>query len=342
MDFSLTEEQKIMVKTVRDFAQSELMPQYAEEDRKAEFSREQWVKMAEIGLTGIHIPAEYGGLDLDHVTNGLAIEELAKGSVNAATLLIICEILSDVLSRNANDEIKAQWLPGIAKGEKVVGLALTEPQSGSDAAGLICKAVKKGVQYILNGEKSGISLATVADAIVVYAKTDPNLGARGVSAFLVPTDLPGVNCQSYEDMGGRSIVRGSVFLEDVSVPAVNIIGAEGTAFRGVMETFSFSRLLLGLLTVGAASITIKETLQYIKERHAFGKPLADFEGVSFPLAEHYGILQAIRQLCYYGLWLADQGARHVIEAATCKWMGPKYAVDAIHECLQRNFLWNNA
>ena len=333
MDFSLTDEQKIMVDMLSTFSKNELLPNYNKADKEQKFPYEQWKKMAEIGMTGINIPEEYGGQDADSLTTGLVMEELSKGDFNCAGALLIEVLIADVLKRCANDTIKSEWLPAVADGSKVLALVITEPGCGTDAGAIQCKAVKKGDKYILNGEKSSASLIMAADATVVFAKTDPKAGAKGITGFLVPMDLPGITRRAYEDLGMRGVVRGSVFLDDVEIPEEYIIGSEGGAFKELMQTFDFSRMLLGLMCLGAARITIEETIQYAKERNAFGQPISKFEGVAFPIAEHYSINEAMRRLAYYSLWLRDQGLPHGKEGSMCKWMCPQYSVRAIHDCL---------
>jgi cyclohexanecarboxyl-CoA dehydrogenase len=194
-------------------------------------------------------------------------------------------------------------------------------------------ARRDGDSYVLNGEKTGISLAMAADAAVVFAKTDPAAGARGVSAFLVPMDAEGVRRTRLQDMGSRGIQRGSISLSDVRLPPENLIGPEGRGFYQVMQGFDFSRFLIGLMCLGAAEASLDETIAYVKQRGAFGRPLAAFEGVSFVIAEQATLIEAARWLCYRGLWLRDAGRPHTKEAAMAKWLAPRTAVDAIHECL---------
>jgi cyclohexanecarboxyl-CoA dehydrogenase len=186
---------------------------------------------------------------------------------------------------------------------------------------------------VISGEKSGTSLLMVADAVVLFAKTDPQAGARGVTAFLVPLTASGITRTPFADMGSRAVQRGSLFLDGVRVPAEYRLGAEGTGFYAVMNGFDFSRFIIGLMCLGAAQQSLEETMAYVTQRHAFGQPLARFEGVSFPIAEHATLLEAARWLCYRGLWLRDHGLPHTKEAAMAKWWAPKVAVDCIHDCL---------
>ena len=332
VDFAFTEAQQEFARIVRAFAQQELAPKYAYWDRSGEFPFEPWRKMGKIGITGVCIPEVYGGQGADCVTAGLAAEEVARGDFNCGYALIE-NCLNGEIFKHAQEPVRKEWLTGMACGETIVAIAVTEPRGGSDAAGMLTRAIQDGDDYILRGEKSGISMVMAADGVLVFAKTDPSAGAHGVSTFLVPTNFPGVSRTPLRDMGERAIQRGSLFLDDVRVPKDYLIGEEGRGFYQVMNGFDFSRIIIALLCIGAAAQSLDETIAYVRTREAFGRPLAKFEGVSFPIAEHATMLEAARWLCYRGLWLRDQGLPHAKEAAMAKWWGPKVAVDAIHDCL---------
>jgi cyclohexanecarboxyl-CoA dehydrogenase len=229
--------------------------------------------------------------------------------------------------------VKKEWLPPTVRGEAVVALALTEPGVGSDAANLVCRAERDGQDYVITGEKSGITLGMVAQAAIVFARTDPRGKARGVTAFLVPLDLPGVARSPLRDLGSRAAGRGVLSFDHVRVPGSHRLGKEGTGFYQVMEGFDYNRVIIALGCLGAAQASLEETMGYVRERRAFGRPLAQFEGVSFPIAEAATHLEAARWLCYRGLWLADQGRPHTKESAMAKWWVPKLSVETIHQCL---------
>jgi cyclohexanecarboxyl-CoA dehydrogenase len=215
-----------------------------------------------------------------------------------------------------------------------VSVALTEPRGGSDAGNLALAARRDGDRYILNGEKSSISMADQADASIVFARTGkPEDGPRGVSAFLVPMNSKGVSTSRFNDIGSKAVGRGSIFFDDVEVPVTHRLSGEGMGFAQVMQGFDYSRALIGLQCAAAAQASLDETWRYVKERHAFGAPIAQYQGVTFPLAEGETMIAALRQLCYHALDLRDAGAPHTAEAAMCKWLGPKTAVDVIHQCL---------
>lgn len=333
MDFSLTDEQSLLQRVVRDFARNELAPRYTHWDRTGEFPREPWRRMGELGLTGARVPHAYDGQELDAVSTGIAAEEVARGDFNLSYGVLMPALCGEVLTHFASERVKREWLAPLARGEAVLGLALTEPGAGSDAKMIQSRAVRDGDEYVLSGEKSGISLMMAADALVLFAKTDPEAGARGVTAFLVPTGLPGVTRTPFDDMGSRAIQRGAVFLDGVRVPADYRVGEEGQGFRSVMNGFDLSRIIIALMCLGAAAQSLDETMAYVTQRQAFGQPLARFEGISFPIAEHATLLEAARWLCLRGLWLRDQGLPHTKEAAMAKWWAPKAAVDCIHDCI---------
>lgn len=333
MEFSFTEEQQALVKMVKGLVQKDLLPNYAKWDREMVFPRELWKKLAELGLIGMRVAPEHGGQGLDCVTQGLVAEEMAKGDPNLSLSAFVVGELCGYALEQGTDRVKREFLVPMLAGDLVPAIAVTEPHCGTDAAAMTTSAVKQGDHYILKGEKSATTLMKAADAVVLLARTQEGNGARGISAFVVPTDYPGVERNYYEDMGGKSLVRGSIFLDNVAIPEDYRLGEEGAGFKLVMRGFDVSRTFLALIAIGAAQISLEETIEYVKERWAFKRPLAKFEGVSFPLTEHVSILEAVRLLCYKALWLRDQNLPHSKEAAMVKWMGPKFAVNAIHDCL---------
>ncbi len=333
MDFAFTPEQEELVRTLRAFARRELQPHSAQWDRTGEFPSGVWRKMGELGLLGLRTPAAYGGQEADFTTFGLAMEEIARGDFSCTYGVQLATLAGEMLGRNASDEVRKRWLPSTASGETVIALALTEPGAGSDAARLECRAERAGVDYVITGEKSGISLGMAAHAAVLFARTSTEERARGVSAFLVPLDLPGVSRSALRDMGSHAIARAVLSLDHVRVPASHRIGAEGSGFYQVMQGFDFNRIGISLACLGAAQVSLEETMAYVKERKAFGRPLAGFQGVSFPIAEAATQLEACRWFCYRALWLADRGERCTKEAAMAKLWAPRLAVDTIHQCL---------
>jgi len=333
MDFALTGEQRLLQETLRDFAEAELRPHYARWDRNREFPAEVWPRLGAVGAFGLRVPGALGGADLNYLEAGLAIEQIARGDFNVCYGMLNSCFAGDILSRFAAQQLCETWLTPMAAGEKIISVMLTEPHCGSDAASIRTRAVRDGDHYVINGEKSAITLLMVAHAGILFAKTAPEKKAAGVSAFLLPLDTPGLSRTPYEDMGAKGIVRGSLFLDNVRVPAANMIGPENAGFTQVMQTFDYTRALIGLMCLGAAEQTLEETISYVKERQAFGQPVSKNQGVSFPLAEAKSQLEMLRWLCYRTLWLRDQGLPHTAEAAMCKAEGPTICADVIRACL---------
>jgi len=333
MDLAFSPEQDELVRTLRQFARRDLAPRSAGWDKSGEFPWEAWRRMGELGLLGLRVPAAYGGQDADFMTFGIAMEEIGRGDFSCTYGIQLAGLAGEILGRSGSEEIKGRWLPPTARGEAVVALALTEPGAGSDAANLACRAERDGADYLITGEKSGISLGMAAHAAIVFARTDPAGRARGVTAFLVPLDRPGVSRSPLRDMGTRAIGRAVLAFDHVRLPASYRLGEEGTGFYQVMQGFDYNRIGIALACLGVAQQSVEETMTYVKERKAFGRALARFEGVSFAIAEAATHLEACRWLCYRALWLADQGRPHTKESAMTKWWGPRLAVDTIHQCL---------
>ena len=262
IDFSFTEEQELLRRTLEKFAREELAPGRADRDRKEAFPVEQVKKMAGLGLLGLNISNEYGGNESDFVTIGVAVEEIARGDFNCVLPIMMALYAGHAVGRYGSDELKREWLPRIASGEKLLGVGATEPQAGSDLAHLRTKALREGDDYVLTGEKNSVSMSN-ADVFAVLARTNPeDAPARGISVFLVPRDLPGVSVSDYRDFGCRSIPRGQVFMDDARIPARYRVGAEGEGFRIFMGFLDFNRILIGLKCLAAAqeSLQVNEAM----------------------------------------------------------------------------------
>lgn len=332
MDFAFTEEQEQFAAELGRFAEKRLAPDYARWDRGEPFPRERLADLAALGITGLRVPEEFGGSLASYVTLGIAAEELARGDFNYSLFVQLGAIAADLLVLHGSEAVKERWLPALAQGGAVVAFALTEPGVGSDAANLACRAVPVDGGWALSGEKSSITFAGYADASVVFARTGGE-GARGVSAFLVPLDVPGVGRQVYSSAGERLSQRGSLFLDDVVVPEDHLLGGVGGGFVQAMQSFDYNRAIIALAFVGTARQAVDEAIAYTKERHAFGRPLATHEGVAFQVAEHLTTLDAARLLGYRALWKKDRGEPHASEAAMAKWFSGKVGVEATHAAL---------
>jgi cyclohexanecarboxyl-CoA dehydrogenase len=334
MTMVLDDEQQTLQLQARKFARERLLPGYLRREREGTLDRALLREMGELGLLAIDLPSEHGGLGASGLTAGIIAEELAYGDFNVASVSVIGSLLGAILARQAPPAIRAEWLPRITSGQSVVGIALTEPRGGSDAAQLQLRARRDGDHYVIDGEKTSITFSTTADAFVIFARTGkPDEGARGVSALFVPADSAGLTRTKFDDVGSRMVGRGSLFFDQVRIPAAFRLGDEGRGFSQVMMGFDFSRVLIALQCVGAAQASLDEAWAYTREREAFGAPIASYQGVTFPLVEGEAQIAAIRQLCYHCLALRDAGQRHTSEAAMCKFMGPRSSFDVIHQCL---------
>ncbi|MBI3991815.1 MAG: acyl-CoA dehydrogenase family protein [Candidatus Lambdaproteobacteria bacterium] len=334
MQYGWTQEQEAIRDTARQFARNKLLPGYQARDRGGRIDRDLLREMGELGLIGASVGEEFGGAGLDYVTQGIIAHELAYGDHSMSYPAMVGPALSDIIVRNAAPAQARSWVPRICRGEVLPGLGLTEPGHGSDAAHIVLRAVRDGNEYVLNGEKTSISYSDQCDVIILFARTDPEqAGARGVSTFIVPMDLPGISATAFNDLGTRAVGRGSVFFEDVRISQDCRVGPEGKGFSQVMVGFDFTRALIGLQCLGTAQASVDETWEYVQERKAFGSPIVRFEGVSFPLAEAETKLEAARMLCYKTLWLRTHNRPHTAEAAMCKWWPPKLAFDVIKDCL---------
>ncbi len=298
-------------------AREQLLPRYLARDREQRLDRVLMRQMGELGLLGVDLPEEYGGLGLGTLAGGMIGEALAYGDFNyGAYVCSTVSVLGRILADNAPPALVQEWLPGLVRGETIIGLGLTEPSGGSDAASLRTRAVRKGDRYVISGEKTSISMADQADGFIVFARTGtPQSRARGVSAFFVPAGTKGLSRTRFDDVGSHVVGRGSLFFDEVEVPEEHRIGDEGEGFRQVMAGFDFNRAAIGLECCGAARASLDETWGYINNRESFGVKLAQHQGVSFPLADGEARIEAIRQLCYRTMRLRDAGRPHTTEAA---------------------------
>lgn len=329
-----TEDQIALRDVARRFAREVLLPGYQKRETAGVLDRELIREMGRLGLIGVDLPEEFGGMGLSGVTTGIIAEELAYGDFNVSAVPVGASLLGAIIMRSAPRALAAEWIPRMTRGEAIVGICVTEPSCGSDAANLTLRARRDGDEYVLNGEKTSITFADSADAFLVFARTGkPEDGARGVSAIFVPANTPGVSRTRFDDVGSHIIGRGSVFFDDVRVPVNHRLAEEGQGFSQVMMGFDYSRALIGLQCIAAAQASLDEAWEYTTQREAFGGPIAQFQGVTFPLVEGETQIAGIRQLCYHALALRDAGQAHTAEAAMCKWSGPRTAFDVIHQCL---------
>lgn len=334
MDFALSADQVAVRDAVRAFARAELAPGYLARAKSQEFPWAEHRRVASLGVFGLLAGPQHNPLETeDFIAVGLVAEELGYADFNLANAAIPVMLMSSLIARHGSPQVRERWLEPMVEGTAFVGLALTEPDAGSDVASIRATAVADGEEYVLSGEKTSVTMLAHAQAVIVVAKTLREGRRVGASAFVVPLDLPGVSRSPIPDPGWLPLGRGVLHLSDVRVPAWARLGEEGAAFRSVLNGFDFTRPLLALTGLGCAQACVDETARYLTQRQVFGSPLASFEGASFQLAEHATYLEAARLLCYSALWRRNAGLDHTATAAMTKWYGPQRASQAIHDCL---------
>jgi cyclohexanecarboxyl-CoA dehydrogenase len=333
MPFAFNESEELFHRQVQEFARKELGPGAKARAKDTQVDMKLVKKMADLGLLAMNVPEKYGGQQVSWVTVGIAIEELAKVDFTVSVLPIgPCGYLGQALTF-APEYLQDRWFKPVIEGDILTCLCLTEPDCGSDAVAIKTKAVKDGDHYIINGEKTSVSWGMQAAFGLVFAKTDPAAGARGVSCFLVPTDTPGLTRSSIPDMGWPSAQRASFFFDDAKIPADHLLGEEGQGFYLAMNVIGVVRVALTLQAIGHAEGALNEAIEYAKQRTAFGRPLANFQAISFRIAEEATKLESARLLCYRALSLRDAGERNLKEASMAKWYGARCAMEACHEAL---------
>ncbi|WP_286728386.1 cyclohexanecarboxyl-CoA dehydrogenase [Acinetobacter sp. UBA1297] len=330
----ITEELEFLAETAEKFAQKYIAPGFLERDQSRIFDRDLVKKMGEMGFIAPELPEQYGGQGMGRLAAGIIHEAIAKADLSFSYINLLASLNGQILAEHGQPEVVEPWLKKLTAGEAIFSIALTEPRGGSDAANLRLKIERDGDEYVINGEKTSISAADQADASVVFGRTGANEnGAHGVTALLVPMNLPGISTTRFDCHGQRAIGRGSIFFDNVRVPVNHRLGDENKGFVQVMQGFDFSRALIGLQVLAVARVSLDEAWEYAAQREAFGQPLTAFQGVSHPLAEYETQVEAARLLCLQTLWLKDNHLLHTSEAGMCKWWGPKLTYDVIHQCL---------
>lgn len=334
MDVRLTDEQEMIRKTARDFAENEIIPYCQEWDDQGIFPQETIKKLHEVGLLTVGIPAEYGGPGLDHLSQALVIEELARGDAGIATTLVATTLLGPDPVLIAGTDEQKKWWYGL-QNEGVLGaFALTEPGAGSDAGGLSTRCTRVGDEYIINGTKQFITNGAYAGLFTVFATIDKKLGHKGICVFMVDRNTPGITIGPEErKMGIRSSNTTQVIFEDVRVPAANLLGKEGQGWRICMETLDLSRAIVAAMATGVAQAAFEAAVKYSKERIQFGKPISSFQAIQFILADMAMLVETSRLLYQKACCLQDLGLPHTAMASLAKcWAADsamKVATDAV-------------
>jgi butyryl-CoA dehydrogenase len=336
MQFKLSEEHEMIRKMVRDFAKNEVAPTAAERDEEERFDREIFDKMAELGLTGIPWPEEYGGIGSDYLAYVIAVEELSRVCASTGvTLSAHTSLAGWPIYKFGTEEQKQKFLRPMAEGKKIGAYGLTEPGSGSDAGGMRTTAKRDGDHYILNGSKIFITNGGVADIYVVFALTDPSSKQRGTSAFIVESNTPGFSVGKKEQkLGIRSSPTTEIIFEDCRVPAENLLGEEGQGFKIAMQTLDGGRNGIAAQAVGIAQGALDAAVEYAKERHQFGKPIIAQQGIAFKLADMATKIEASRLLTYQAAWLESEGLPYGKESAMSKLFAGDTAMKVTTEAVQ--------
>jgi butyryl-CoA dehydrogenase len=336
MDLQLTEEQRLIRDTVREFARDQIAPQAAEIDRTREFPMESYHRCAELNLTGMMVEEKYGGAGLDSVSYAVAIEELSRACASTGVIVSVNNSLyCDPVDRYGTHEQKERWLTPFAGGEKIGCYCLTEPHTGSDAAALRTTAVKNGDGWLLNGSKVFVTNGVAADAALIFATTDREQGHKGVSAFLVDRDNPGYSKGKDETkMGITASGSVEIVLEDCQVGPEALLGAEGEGFKIAMSTLDGGRIGIAAQAVGIAQCALDLARDYAKERVAFGRPIAVLQAIQFKLADMATQIEAARLLTYRAAAVKDSGQRFSKEAAMAKLFAADVSVEAAREAVQ--------
>ncbi len=310
MDFELTDEQRILQETARRFAREEIAPVAAEYDERAEFPRHLMKQAWELGLSNTVIPPEYGGAGLSSVDSCILTEELAWGCAGITTSVMCNDLGLTPIVVAGTDDQKKEWLGACANEFKLVSFCLSEPNAGSDVAGLQLHAEKDGEFYVLNGTKCWITNGGEADLYTVFATLDRSSRHKGICAFVVPADLPGISPGKKEDkLGQRASDTRVIHFDNVRVPAAQRLGAEGEGFKVAMKTLDSSRPPIAALATGIGQRALDESVDYARERKAFGAPIAGFQAVQFMLADMAKDVEASRLLTMQSAWMVDQGLR---------------------------------
>jgi butyryl-CoA dehydrogenase len=311
MDFSLNDHQKLIRDTVRQFMEAEVRPNVKEMERAERFPAAEIAKLGEMGCCGMLTPEEWGGPGLDTISYVLMLEEVARVHCAMSTALGVTNSAVQVpLLMFGNDAQKQKYLRRLASGEILGSFCLTDPQAGSDAAGIQATATRDGNFYKLNGTKTWVTNGSVAGVLIVFAKTDPAAGGKGISAFLVEPTFPGFKVGRHEDkMGQRSSPSVEIILNNCEVPAENRLGAEGEGLKIALSALDGGRIGIAAQAVGLAQGALEESVKYAKQRKAFGKSIGEFQAIQWMLADMQTEIEAARGLVHHSAWLKDSGKK---------------------------------
>jgi len=336
MDFELTDEQRLTQETVRAFVDERVLPVAVQNDLEHKLDLELIAGLSELGILGIVIPAEYGGAGQDFVAEALACEEIERGEAAFRTLISVHVGLNSLaLLRYATEEQKQRWLVPQARGQKLACFGLTEPGAGSDAAAIRTTARREGDVYVLNGQKNWISYATVADHALVFAKTDPRAGHKGISAFVLEKGMRGLSSRETEHkLGVWAGSTGELFFENVEVPAENLIGEEGQGFEIAMYGLDQGRFTVAAGACGVIRACLERSVEYARERQTFGQEIGRYQFVQDMIATMVLGYETSKLLVMQAAWMKNQGRRSTRETSLAKWHATESAFEAAHLAVQ--------
>ncbi len=335
INFSLTEEQLALQEMAREFAKNEMRPVAAKYDQSHEFAFDVMEKAFQAGFLTANIPEAYGGVGLSGLDLCVISEELSVGCAGLFTSMMACALANTPLILFGTEEQKIKFLVPLTKKMSLTAFCLTEREAGSDAGGIKTRAVRDGDEFVINGSKCFITNGGVASLYTVFANTSPNKGARGITAFVVPRETPGITVGKVEDkMGQRASNTAEIFFEDVRIPAANMLGRPGYGFIVAMKTFDQTRASVGAASVGVGRAAMEAAVAYAKTRRQFGKPIALYQATQFKIAQMAIEVQAARHLVYHAAWLADQGMPNSAESAMAKAFASDIAFAAANEAIQ--------
>ncbi len=338
MDFAFSEEHEMFRRMVREFAENEVAPRAEEIDASDEFPTDLFRRMGEVGLLGLPFPPEYGGSGADYHTMVIALEEIARVSGSMAiTLDAHTSLCCEPIYRFGTEAQRRQYLVPLARGDKVGAFGLTEPQAGSDAGATRTRAVfdSETDEWVLNGQKIFITNGSIADVVVVTAKTDPDRGTRGISAFVVEQGTPGFKPgRDEKKMGLKGSVTSELFFEDCRIPAENLLGQENEGFRQFLVTLDAGRIAIAAMAVGLAEGAYQLAVDYAKEREQFGQPIADFQAIRWMIADMATDIDAARLMVHRAVWLKERGERFTKEASMAKLFATEMSERVCHKAIQ--------
>ena len=336
LNFQLGEDIDAVRDVVQQFAAKEIAPRASEIDSSDEFPMDLWQKMGELGLHGITVPEEYGGSDMGYVAHMVAMEEISRASASVALSYgAHSNLCINQIKRNGSEEQKQKYLPKLISGEFIGALAMSEPDAGSDVVSMKLKAEEKGGHYVLNGGKMWITNGPDADVMVVYAKTNPELGAKGMTAFIVEKGMEGFSFGKKEHKLGihTSLTTGLIF-KDVKVPVENRLGEEGEGYKIAMKTLDGGRIGVAAQALGIAQAALDHAVKYSKERVQFGKPICKNQAISFKLADMATKIEAARMLVYKAAISKQEGEPYAKEAAMAKMFASDIAMEVATDAVQ--------